>query len=117
MQIAVVRERGGDQARFLGSVPVRSGDRLRVEVALDREQAILGAVIADDGSYLEVMPSAVRGRGTHYSEKSARIDATPTAGTIVIGPPDAVARARATKRFEGLVTLRVEPEPSKAVTP
>ena len=108
MQIAVVRDRAGEQARFASGVRVRPGDRLRVEVALDREQAILGAVLSDDGSYLEVMPLAVRGPGTHFSEKSAKIDGAPTYGTIVIGTPEAVARARATKQLDGVSSLRVE---------
>ena len=107
-QLAVVRERAGGQARFAASVGVRPGDRLRVEVALDREQTILGAVLADDGSYLELMPLAVRGPGTHFSEKSAKIDATPTYGTIVIGTREEVARARATHRLDGVSSLRVE---------
>ena len=110
MQLAVVRDRGGDQARFASGVRVRPGDRLRVEVALDREQAIVGAVLADDGSYLELMPPAVRGPGTHFSEKSAKITAAPTFGTIVIGTPEAVARARATRQLDGVATLRVESE-------
>ncbi len=117
-QIAVVRERAGRQERFVSVVPVRPGDRLRVEVALDREQAILGAVLADDGSYLELMPQGVRGAGTHFSEKSAKIDASPTRGTILIGTPEAVARARdSVKRephqqlqIEGVATIRVDVE-------
>jgi hypothetical protein len=118
MQIAVVRERGGQQARFSSMVSVRPGDRLRVEVALDHEQAILGAVLADDGSYLELMPQAVRGPGTHFSERSAKIDAAPTQGTILIGSPEAVARARDArnargakdlpKDLPGVASLRVE---------
>lgn len=111
MQIAVVRDRGGLQTRFSGPVVVKPGDRLRVEVALDREQAILGAVLSDDGNYLELMPEGVRGAGTYFSERSAKIDETPTRGTIVIGSPEAVARARATKQFDGVATLRVEWEP------
>ena len=107
-QIAVIRERGNEQARFSGAVRVRPGDRLRVEVALDREQAILGGVLADDGSYLELMPQGVRGPGTHFSERSAKIDTLPTRGTILIGSPEAVARARETKVLDGLSTLRVE---------
>jgi hypothetical protein len=107
-QLAVVRERGGGQARFSSAVRVRPGDRLRVEVALDREQAILGAVLGDDGTYLELMPQGVRGPGTHFSERSAKIDGLPMSGTIVIGPPEAVARARETKRFFGVTSLRVE---------
>ncbi len=112
LQVAVIRERSGvGQSRFLGKVKVKEGDRLRLEVALDREQAIVGGVIGDDGSYLELMPNGVRGAGTHFSEKSARIDATPTSGTIIIGTPEAVARARATKSFEGVTAVRVEMEP------
>lgn len=110
MQVAVVRDRAGAQARFSSTVRVRPGDRLRVEVALDHEQAILGAVLADDGSYLELMPQGVRGPGTHFSERSAKIDAAPTRGTIIIGSPEAVARARETRNLEGVTTLRVELE-------
>lgn len=110
MQVAVVRDRAGSQARFSSTVRVRPGDRLRVEVALDHEQAILGAVLADDGSYLELMPQAVRGPGTHFSERSAKIDAAGARGTILIGSPEAVARARETRNLEGVTTLRVELE-------
>ncbi|MBX3186999.1 MAG: hypothetical protein KF819_08290 [Labilithrix sp.] len=106
--VAVVREREGAQARFSSAVKVKPDDRLRVEVALDREQAILGAVLSDDGKWLELMPEGVRGPGTHFSEKSARIDGAPTRGTIVVGAPEAVQRARETKRFEGVTTMRVE---------
>lgn len=84
-QVAVIRERDGEQKRFTGKVPVREGDRLRVEVAIDREQAILAAVVSDDGSTLELMPSAVRAAGTHYSEKSARVSGPPMGGKIVVG--------------------------------
>lgn len=110
-QLAVVRERGGKQERFSSTVRVRPGDRLRLEVALDHEQAILGAVLADDGSYLELMPLGTRGPGTHFSERSAKIDAAPTRGILLVGTPDAVARARATKQLEGVGTIRVEMEP------
>lgn len=85
LQVAVIRERNGEQKRFTGRVPVREGDRLRVEVAIDREQAILAAVEGDDGSYIELMPRAVRAPGTHYSEKSARVSGPPSNGKIVVG--------------------------------
>lgn len=107
-QVAVVRERGGEQARFSGAVRVRPGDRIRVEVALDREQAILGAVLGDDGTYLELMPESLRGPGTHFSEKSAKFDGAPTRGTILIGTREAVARARATRVLDGVTTVRIE---------
>jgi hypothetical protein len=110
IQLAVVRERGGEQARFTNVVTIRPGDRLRVEVALDREQAILGGVLEDDAGYLELLPSGVRGPGTHYSERSAKVDDKPTRGTIVVGSPEAVERARATKRMDGVATLLIELE-------
>lgn len=110
LQIAVIRERAGIQTRFTGAVPVqvRPGDRLRVEVALDREQAILAAVLGDDASWLELMPESVRRPGTHFSEKSARVDSSPLRGTILVGSPEAVLRARTTKRLDGVTSVRVE---------
>lgn len=106
--IAVIRERAGEQARFTRTVRVRPGDRLRVEVALDRDQAILAAVMGDDASWLELMPEGVRRAGTHFSERSARVDASPMRGVILVGAPDAVARARATNRFDAVSAVRVE---------
>lgn len=107
-QVAVIRERAGQQTRLTQNVAVRPGDRIRVEVALDREQAILAAVLGDDGSWLELMPAGVRQPGTHFSERSARVDASPMRGTIFVGTPEAVRRARATKRVEDVSTIRVD---------
>jgi len=104
----VIRERAGQQARFTGMVAVQPGDRLRVEVALDREQAILAAVMGDDASWLELMPEGRRRPGTHFSERSARVDASPMRGTILVGSPEAVARVRTTRRLEGVASIRVE---------
>lgn len=98
--VAVVRERDGAQARFTSALKVKPGDRLRVEVALDREQAILAAVVGDDGSYLEIMPLAMRGRGTHFSERSARIDDKPLRGTVVVGSPEALAKVQRARRVQ-----------------
>ena len=108
VQIAVIRERAGQQSRFTGTVAVKPGDRLRVEVALDREQAILAAVMGDDASWLELMTEGARRPGTHFSERSARVDGTPLRGTILVGWPDAVARARSTRRFDEVASIRVE---------
>jgi hypothetical protein len=67
-------------------------------------------VLADDGTYVELMPLGTRGPGTHLSERSAKIDAAPTRGTIIVGSPEAVARARSTRQLVGVGTLRVEGE-------
>ncbi len=108
MQVAIIRERAGEQTRFTDRVQVRPGDRLRVEVALDREQDILAAIMGDDASWLELMPGGTRRPGTHFSDRAARVDATPLQGTVLVGAPDAIARARATHRFDGVAVIRVE---------
>ncbi len=107
LQLAVVRERTGAQDRFVATVQVRPGDRLRIEVALDRSQAILAGVMGDDGSWTELMPEAVRDAGTHFSEKSVRIDDHRADGMILVGTPDAVRRARETRRTDGVRALHV----------
>jgi hypothetical protein len=111
LQVSVVRERAGTQERFAGEVRVRPGDRLRIEVALDRPQAVEGAIVGDDGSFLEMMTAEVRSAGTHFSEKAARIDAQPLHGTILVGPPEAVGRARGGGAASDVAKLRVEWEP------
>jgi hypothetical protein len=108
IQVAVVRERKGVQDRFTNAVRVRPGDRLRIEVALDRSQTILGAVMGEDGSYVELMPAGVRDAGTHFSEKATRVDEHPLRGTILVGTPEAVRLARTTHDLAGLRTLPIE---------
>lgn len=108
IQIAVVRERGAAQSRFASTVKVKPGDRLRVEVALDREEAILAAVLGDDGSWLELMTERIREPGTHFSERSARVDETPLRGTILVGSPAAMALAKRTRSSAGVSALRIE---------
>lgn len=108
LQAAVIRERSGAQERFTDRVGVRPGDRLRVEVALDREEAVCAAVLGDDASWLELMSEATRSPGTHFSERAARVDDTPLRGTILVGAPAAMSRARASKKTDGLTAIPIE---------
>jgi hypothetical protein len=94
-QVAVIRERDGDQQRFTSAVGIRGGDRLRIEVALDRPQTILAGVLAEDGTWLDLMVEGTRGAGTHFSEQAARFDDQPMRGWILVGTPDAIAQSRA----------------------
>ena len=103
-----MRERAGDQARFVGSVSVKPDDRLRVEVALDREEVVLAGVLGDDGSWLELMPPESRTAGTYFSDRSARVDASPLRGIVLVGTPTAVTLARTTHRFDGVSSLRID---------
>ena len=68
--------------------------------------------MGDDASWLELMSGGVRRPGTHFSERSARVDASPLHGTILVGSPEALAVARSTRRFDGLHAIRVEWEAS-----
>ncbi len=117
-QLAVIRERDGVQKRFTGEVTVRKGDRLRIEVALDHSANILGGVLAEDGTFLDLLHEGDRGNGTFYSEEAARFDDSPTRGYVIVGPKDAVLHARAAIVHpagsgpegmfgEGITTLRV----------
>ncbi|WP_394830294.1 hypothetical protein LVJ94_27680 [Pendulispora rubella] len=106
-RLAVIRERDGAQVWFTSSVRVQPGDHLRLEVALDREQSVLGAIVGDDESYLELLSSQVRPAGTHLSELSARVDETPLDATIVVGSDAAVERARRLHRFDDVIHVRV----------
>ena len=94
-QLAVIRERDGVQKRFTTEVSVRKGDRLRIEVALDRSSNIIAGVLADDGTFLDLLHEGQRGTGTFYSEEAARFDDSPTRGYVIVGTADAVAKARA----------------------
>lgn len=108
VQVAVIRERSGSQARFADRVTVKPGDRLRVEVALDRDQDILAAVMGEDGSWLELMPEGIRRPGTHFSDRSARVDASPLRGIVLVGPPAAMKRAKESKDPSGLAAIRID---------
>lgn len=107
--VAVVRERDGDQRRFVSKVGIRGGDRLRIEVALDRSATILAGVLGEDGAFLDLMPEGVRAAGTHFSEQAAHFDSEPTRGWILVGPADAIARSKAARAPQaGVTAMRLE---------
>lgn len=107
--VAVVRERDGDQRRFVSRVGIRGGDRLRIEVALDRSATILAGVLAEDGAFLDLMPEGVRAAGTHFSEQAAHFDSEPTRGWILVGPAEAIARSKAARAPQaGVTAMRLD---------
>lgn len=112
VQAAIIRDRAGAQERLVEDVRVEPGDRLRVEIGLDHEQVITAALLGDDGSWLELLPGTSLGPGTHFSERAARVDASPMSGTLLVGAPDAVARARASRAtggaaLDGVTAIRI----------
>jgi hypothetical protein len=108
--LAVIRERGGEQERLVHEASVRAGDRIRLEVSSSAEGPLAAGVLADDGAWLPLLEAASADVGTHFSERSARFDDEPTEGFVLAGRPDEVERARTSRRFEGVATLRLRYE-------
>lgn len=107
VQIAVVRDRMGEQTRIATEVPVKPGDRLRVEVSVDDERPIEVGFLGKDGTWVLLLAPTLVEAGTHYSERSARFDETPTEGWILAGAPDLVQRARTSTSFADVSALPV----------
>jgi hypothetical protein len=111
LQVVTIRERGAHQERFAGSVGVRTGDRLRVEIGVDRERPVTAGVLADDGAWLTMLAPTLLGPGTHLSERAAEVDDRPIGGVILAGDPGEVERARASRDFAGVAVMAVHLEP------
>lgn len=113
LQVAVVRERDGAQARFSGEVRVRPGDRIRAEIALDG-QAPLTAVLVADGfeagnaadAWVLLTPTLLDA-GVHFSTESIRFDQDRFDGWLVVGEPDKVAAARKSRRWDEVRVMRI----------
>ncbi|HEY4015565.1 MAG TPA: hypothetical protein VGM06_19635 [Polyangiaceae bacterium] len=110
LSVAAIRERAGRQDRLVGPFAVRASDAVRVEVSVDQEGPLTAGLLTDEGEWVVLLAPASLGAGTHYSERAARFDATPTHATLLVGAPAAVDRARRTRDFAGLVAWRVTSE-------
>jgi hypothetical protein len=108
--VAVVRERGGRQERLAGPFQVRAGDRVRVEVSTDREGPLVAGLLTDEGEWVTLLAPIALEAGTHYSELAARFDESPTRATLLVGDPEEVGRARASRDFARVVAWRVTSE-------
>lgn len=111
MHIAVVRDRGGDQRRLLGEVRIQPGDRLRVEVSLDESRPVEVGFLGKDGTWLPLLAPALMEAGTHFSERAARFDDTPTEGWILAGYPEDVKHAKASHSFDDVSVVAIVTEP------
>lgn len=111
IQLAAVRDRNGDQARTTSEVRVRPGDRLRAEIGIDDTRPLEVGFLGNDDSWVLLVAPRVVEPGTHFSERAARFDESPTEGLIIVGHPDAVERARRTRVFDEVGVLPVVVEP------
>jgi hypothetical protein len=107
LAVAVIRERGGLQERLTGPFEVQPSDRIRVEIAVDREEPVTAGLLSSDGTWTVLETPVALSAGTHYSDLAARFDDTPTDALLLVGPPADVERARRVRAFEGIVAWRV----------
>jgi hypothetical protein len=110
MQTATIVEHAGVQSRETGALALEPGDRIRLEIALDHDVRIAAGVLADDGEWAWLQAPALFTGGTHYSEHSITFDHDVASGWILVGTEDAVARARKSRDFHEVTTIRVLPK-------
>ncbi len=110
LAVAAIRDRAGRQERLSGPFDVRPGDRIRVEIAVDQDEAVTAGLLAKDRTFTLLQPPGVLAIGTHFSELAARFDDTPTDSLLLVGSPVDVERARRTGDFENVVTWAVRSE-------
>jgi hypothetical protein len=108
LAVTAIRERGGRQERLTGPFDVVPGDRLRLEIAVDRPETLTAGLLWTGGAWTVLQPPIDMDIGTHYSDLAARFDDRPGDAWLLVGPPDVVERARATGDLEGVVHWRVE---------
>jgi hypothetical protein len=110
MQTATIVEHAGVQSRETGALTLEPGDRIRLEIALDHDVRIAAGVLADDGEWAWLQAPALFTGGTHYSELSITFDHDVASGWILVGTEDAVERARKSRDFHEVTTIRVRPK-------
>jgi hypothetical protein len=107
LTLAVIRERAGRQERLTAPFEVEPGDRIRVEVDVDRDQPVAAGLLSADGAWASLLSAVPLGPGTHYSELAARFDDGPTDAVLIVGAPDEVDRARRTRNFADVIAWPV----------
>jgi hypothetical protein len=113
LMLAVIRERAGGQERLTAPFEVEPGDRIRVEVGVDRDQPVAAGLLSADGAWASLLAAVPLGPGTHYSELAARFDDRPTDAVLIVGAPADVDRARATRNFTNVIAWRVRSVPGR----
>lgn len=109
-QLAVVRERGGQQERLSAQAGIRPWDRLRVEVSVDALTLLEVGVLSENGEWVTLLPPTKLAPGTHLTPQAVRFDDRPSSGWVLAGTPEAVLRARTTKVFDGVAVMRLHVE-------
>ncbi len=104
-QVFVIVERAGRQQRVTGELGVVPGDQIRVEVSLAEPTPVAAGVLTSTGEYVPLLLAAELDAGTHFSERAATFDAERSRGWIIVGHPDAVAKARQDRVPTGVTAI------------
>ncbi|MBX3216542.1 MAG: hypothetical protein KF850_31190 [Labilithrix sp.] len=110
-QLAVIRDRRGEQIRSATEVRVRPGDRVRAEVSVDDPRPVEVGFLGKDGTWILLLAPTLFEAGTYFSDRAAVFDDAPTEGWIIAGAPEAVARARAGRPLDEVSSVQVIAEP------
>jgi hypothetical protein len=111
LELAVIRERSGEQQRFHGRVAIKPGDRLLAEIGIAAPQELSAAFLGVDHSFVLLLAPRVLPAGTHHSERALRFDDRPTRGVVLAGSPGSIERARQTRDFSDVAVLNVDLSP------
>jgi hypothetical protein len=111
LQLAVIRDRSGDQTRSATEVRVRPGDRLRAEISVDDSRPVEVGFLGKDGTWVLLLAPALVEAGTYFSDRAAQFDETPTEGWVLAGRPEDVSRAKSERSFENVSAIPVVAEP------
>ena len=111
LQLAIIRDRRGDQTRSATEVRVRPGDRLRAEISVDDSRPVEVGFLGKDGTWVLLLPPTLVEAGTYFSDRAAEFDDAPTEGWIIAGRPEGVTRARSERSFADVSAIPVVAEP------
>lgn len=116
--LRIIRKRGEEQRTLVGDVTVVPGDRVRLSFDLEHSGRIVGGVLLDEGGWQQLFQGDFAA-GSHTPLATLRADDEPGGGLLLVGPPDAVARAREGHIDRSVLTARIlwQKEQSGSATP
>ena len=110
-KFTAVRIRGGRKSRHVDSVSVRDGDKLYVEVHLDKAARLSAGLLQDDGTWSDLFEDRHIEAGTYPVNRAKVLTPSRHAdpGWLLVGPPSLVKEALAERRtdIDGLTAIRV----------
>jgi len=95
VEVILRHARDGHQSRHAAEVEARPGDRFRVEVAVPEATVLEAVMLEDGGAHTSLGARRVFSAGSHLLEPTFTFDDRPLAARLLVGPPDAIARALA----------------------